>query len=233
MTKASMTKVSPAYSYTICLVVVLLGGACSILSSPEDDKLTQPPKQETVKPTPHTPHEDRLHEVRDGETLSAIALMTTGDARNWKTIADINNIIDPNTIKKGQVIVVPRSLIPPPGPPTVGNSKPQSISEKPTPASEPPSQDSKSATERGRTAHTSGPDTDKPLAQKESGGWLVIRGTNYPREINTGPDSSSDILIQVWPGTRMRYVDRIDGWYKVTTDKGQGYLNPDYATVQP
>jgi LysM repeat protein len=71
--------------------------------------------------------------------------------------------------------------------------------------------------------------TSSPPAAPKTGGWLRTRGSNYPREINTKPDPTSDILTQVWPGTRLRYVDRIKGWYKVITEFGFGYINPDYV----
>lgn len=67
-----------------------------------------------------------------------------------------------------------------------------------------------------------------PTAPK-TGGWLRTRGSNYPREINIKPDPTSDILTQVWPGTRLHYIDRVNGWYKVFTDRGIGYINPDYV----
>jgi LysM repeat protein len=68
-----------------------------------------------------------------------------------------------------------------------------------------------------------------PPTIPKSTGWLRTRGSNYPREINTKPDPTSDILTQVWPGTRLHYIDRINGWYKVATDLGFGYINPDYV----
>lgn len=229
-----MTKFSPACSYTISLAVALLAGACTTLSSPEEHEVPQETKQETSKANPP---QDRLHEVAVGDTLSGIALQITGDARNWKTIADLNNITDPNTIRKGQVIVIPHSLIPTQASLPVAHSRPESSSEKspdePVPASETLAQDGESSQTRDRSGRAPLPDPEKPRQQEETGGWLIIRGTNFPREINTGPDSSSDILMQAWPGTRMQYIDRTDGWFKVITDKGQGYLNPDYATVRP
>jgi hypothetical protein len=68
-----------------------------------------------------------------------------------------------------------------------------------------------------------------PPIRPKTEGWLLIRGSNYPREINTRPDPTSDILTQVWPGTRLHYVGRIKGWYKVATDLGFGYINPNYV----
>lgn len=234
-----MTQFPPAYLYVISFVVVLLGSACSTFSFLEDDKLTPSAAQETAKPSPPPAQKDQLHEVRGGETLSGIALVTTGDARNWKAIADLNNITDPNTIKQSQIILIPQSLIPSPTSTALAESTPGSTGKKPLrkpgPVSEPPVQDSTLSREKDGSTQNSISDPEKPLAreQEKAGGWLIIRGTNYPREINFRPDSSSDILTQAWPGTRMKYTGKKDGWYKVVTEKGPGYLNPDYGSVQP
>lgn len=48
--------------------------------------------------------------VKQGETLSEIALRVTGSAKNWKQIAEANNLTDANKIKPGQVITIPESI---------------------------------------------------------------------------------------------------------------------------
>ncbi|MCP4410465.1 MAG: LysM peptidoglycan-binding domain-containing protein [Gammaproteobacteria bacterium] len=72
-------------------------------------------------------------------------------------------------------------------------------------------------------------DDSDPYPPTQPRGWLLVRGTNYPREINMEPDPASDILTQVWPGTHLYYTERIDSWYKVITEKGYGYVNPEYV----
>jgi hypothetical protein len=46
------------------------------------------------------------------------------------------------------------------------------------------------------------------------------------------PDPAGDSLLLVWPGTQLRYVDHQGIWYKVLTDKGEGYVDQDYAQEQ-
>jgi LysM repeat protein len=228
-----MTKLSTAYSYTIVVTLALLAGACSTAPTVDSDG------NKAIKQAPVAPPNDRLHVVKKGDSLYKIALKYTSDAKNWKTIAELNNISDPNTIRKGQVIVIPHALT------RVKASPPaRKLSSKPEPADKNP-RDKKAQTKKEQPQVTVPPgpggQTAKPPkivistipGQKQTGGWLIIRGTNYPREINISPDTASDILTQAWPGTRMQYVDRSDGWYKVITDKGHGYLNPEYATVYP
>ena len=47
------------------------------------------------------------HEVRSGETLSAIAAKSYGDAEAWRAIAAANPGVDPNRLVVGQTLVLP------------------------------------------------------------------------------------------------------------------------------
>lgn len=49
----------------------------------------------------------RTHEVKPGDTLSAIAQRTYGDSESWRAIAAANPGVDPNNLKLGQVLVLP------------------------------------------------------------------------------------------------------------------------------
>ncbi len=234
-----MPKFSSTYSYTVVIIFALFVSACSSLTRPESDKGSETSRQQA--PLKTSLPKDRLYEVGEGDTLSEIALKNTGDALNWRKIAELNNISNPNTIRKGQIIIIPHALMPTVTSPPAADlkSEPDSSDEKPldTQANkgEPQAQDIEPsrAEDQAQAALAPLPDLKKPAQQEKVGGWLIIRGTYYPREINIGPDSSSDILTQAWPGTRMQFVDRADGWYKVITDKGHGFLNPAYATVYP
>ncbi len=73
--------------------------------------------------TPPTPREGLPHTVRRGESLSGIA------ARHnlpWRQLADYNRIADPNTIRVGQVILIPGAGSPPQAPaPSAAPSAPR------------------------------------------------------------------------------------------------------------
>lgn len=71
---------------------------------------------------------------------------------------------------------------------------------------------------------------DRPATPKT--GWIIITGSYYPREVKAEPDRAADTLVLVWPGTRLRYVDHQEIWYKVLTDQGEGYVDQDYAREQ-
>ena len=219
-----MTNLLRTYPYTVVIILALFAGACSSVAPVESEKV---PKASEQGPVKKSPPKGRSYEVKKGDSLSKIALKSTGDLTNWRKIAKYNNISYPYTIIEGQVIVIPYFLTSDEADLT---SELKPVDQKPV-DKQAETQDSVLYRTRSEPARSVQPDPQKPSRQQKVGGWLIIRGTNYPREINIGPDPSSDILTQVWPGTRLKYVDRSDGWYKVITNKGHGYLNPAYATV--
>lgn len=46
-----------------------------------------------------------------GETLTLIARWYTGDAANWRRIADLNSITSPTALRIGQTIAIPREML--------------------------------------------------------------------------------------------------------------------------
>lgn len=55
--------------------------------------------------------EDLIHEVGDSETLWEIAKRTTGDANNWHTLADINDLTQSATVFPGQELIIPATMV--------------------------------------------------------------------------------------------------------------------------
>ena len=56
--------------------------------------------------------ENIMHEVAAGENLWQIAKRTTGNATNWKVLADINNLQPDGAVFSGQMLSIPSSLKP-------------------------------------------------------------------------------------------------------------------------
>lgn len=59
-------------------------------------------------------HPNLQHKIVEGDTLSAIALLYTGDAANWPKLHDLNrNVIGPNpdVLGVGDEIVIPWSML--------------------------------------------------------------------------------------------------------------------------
>jgi len=50
--------------------------------------------------------------VRKGDNLVLIASEITRQSENWRRIADFNRINNPATLKVGQIILIPKDLIP-------------------------------------------------------------------------------------------------------------------------
>lgn len=89
---------------TVCLALLVLPIACS--KKQEKPKPAEPRRVEVEKP-------DFLeHTVTySGETLGVIARWYTGDAQNWKTIAEANPAIDPRRMSLGDTILIPMRIV--------------------------------------------------------------------------------------------------------------------------
>lgn len=55
--------------------------------------------------------EDLVHEVSADETLWEIAKLTTGDANNWHSIADLNDLAPNAAVFPGQQLIIPGNLV--------------------------------------------------------------------------------------------------------------------------
>ena len=89
-----------------------------------DTPLAPAPTQPPAPPAPAAPAQTaRTHIVQKNETLSSIAKKYYGDQRKWTTIHQANKtaIPNPNAMKIGLKIVIPR-LAPPPAATRTGNS---------------------------------------------------------------------------------------------------------------
>lgn len=61
--------------------------------------------------------------------------------------------------------------------------------------------------------------------------WVMVSGNYTPKGVYLRPDSSSRILTRIAPGARLRLEKTIDGWFKVETEQGVGYLRGHDAKV--
>ena len=221
------------------IVFYMLLSACSTLSKPNE--VRSDTENHTSSISAHKPKyktkQELAYVIKRGDTLSKIAQRITGNRKNWVQIAKKNNIYDPAKLRIGQEIVIPRELILSANRRNIDSlqvtdqtllTNPQSQAsrkeERPQTTSLPYSTQAKPVPKVNETKETQQPDS--------SLGWIIIRGSYYPREVNREPDAISDVLLQVWPGTRLRYVERVNGWFKVITKQGTGYINPDYAFIE-
>ncbi|MGI9305137.1 MAG: hypothetical protein ACR2RB_20890 [Gammaproteobacteria bacterium] len=59
----------------------------------------------------------------------------------------------------------------------------------------------------------------------KNAGWVIVTGSYYPREIKHSPELGAETLLLARPGTRLQSLGLADGWYKVITDQGEGYVS--------
>jgi nucleoid-associated protein YgaU len=70
------------------------------------DKVSQPPIQQA----PHqSEYQNQIYIVKEGDSLSKIALNYYGNVKEWSKIFESNkdHIADPNKIKAGQKLTIP------------------------------------------------------------------------------------------------------------------------------
>ncbi len=179
---------------------------------------------------------DQVYTVAPGDSLFKVAYKTTGDGSNWRQIAQANELKNPNLLNVGQSIVIPMELL--------TNSR-SVTEEEPVQVALPESLDDTRSPEdlADLTAnrpevveqHADSIDASDPIAtadQQPLGGWLIVTGTYYPREIKTNPGFGTDILLLATPGSRLRYTGVMNGWYTVETDKGVGYIESSYIQIE-
>jgi hypothetical protein len=66
--------------------------------------------EEQLQETPrHSTDRTKLRRVKRGETLSHIASAEYNDAREWRPIADANNLDNPRLIEPGMMLTIPRN----------------------------------------------------------------------------------------------------------------------------
>ena len=87
-----------------------------LLPPPQAVEPIPQPSPPQPSPPPELPDESGPYEIRDGDTLSAIAGEVYGDPARWLTIYDANRgrIRDPDLIFPDQELVIPRAEAPTP-----------------------------------------------------------------------------------------------------------------------
>lgn len=190
--------------------------------------------------------------VGEGETLWDFAKRTTGDATNWKQIAD-KNLFDEKQlagIRPGQKIYVPTDivrsrdangvLVAQGAEGIVGGALPQNKEAIAATAAvlagtnqpdgkikivEAAFQDNKGITPV--TAESLSEEAALAVADNaaEQTGKVMVSGTYYPKAVYNQADFSSSLLMRVSPGTQLLVSKAIGPWLQVETDKGVGYVH--------
>ncbi len=214
-------------------------GMCLCLSACGPLQTDPIAKSESTASAPKpTVVEDRVYVVVPGDTLRGISVATTGTTQNWDIIASHNKLAYPYALRIDQKIRIPGKLLlakpaavvqrtPPPKPAA------RVRNDIPTPKKRPKAAASASTSVGQLATRTKDGPPDADTAKPATGsGWITITGSYYPREIKMKPSSGADYLMLVRPGSRIRYIARQGDWYKVITDRGEGYVQSDYVLEQ-
>jgi len=193
------------------------------------------------------------HTIEPGDRLVDLSAKYTGDGNQWRAIAAYNDITDPRSLRIGDVIAIPYSLIPEElrtaelklstknleGSTTsldvAGNSgSPAALPVTPTntmalkrepvaPASDVLVQ----SVVINRTFDLNPIDESELRPSHSSSGEMPqvrVVGTYYPKGVYQQPASYSTLMMRVAPGTVFELEREVNDWYKVITADGVGYL---------
>jgi len=200
------------------------------------------------------------HTIEPGDLLVDIAKKYTGDGDLWRAIAAYNKITDPRSLRIGDVIAIPNSLIPEELRKVEPTSSTRGLEDSTTlldvagiPGSTavlPVTSTNTLALKRDPVA----PATDvvvqsvvtnrtfelNPIDESElrptrsvSGEMpqIKVSGTYYPKGVYQQPASYSTLMMRATPGTVFELEREVNDWYKIITADGVGYLRAVDGTI--
>lgn len=180
--------------------------------------------------------------VQRGDRLSDIALEFTGDASNWRNIADYNNIANPRFLREGSELQIPTYLVP-------GYQAPNTTQAEPL-SSTPLPQTSALAVRRESTTDVAPvvvtpintnrnfdltpideQSASTPQSFAGTGTQIKVTGTYYPKGIYQEPAAYSRIMMRAAPGTVFSLDTQVNQWYRIETPRGTGYIRVSDADI--
>lgn len=57
--------------------------------------------------------------------------------------------------------------------------------------------------------------------------YIKVIGSYFPKVVYSSPELDAKLLMRVAPGTRLPLQKMVDGWYRVTTEKGIGFIRTE------
>lgn len=215
-------------SIVLSLAVILCAGCAAPLIQTKADPVDAP-----------APSEIR-HIIAPGDRLSDIALKYTGKVGQWKAIAAYNNITDPRTLRIGDSVTIPPSMIP--GHDKVDNDAIDLANNTGTAATvatgalalqttretESDAADVKVAPVTSNRSFQLERMDESDIGNTQTKGVMPpkikVIGTYYPKGVYQQPASYSKLMMRVAPGTVFELDREVNDWYKVITSEGFGYV---------
>ncbi|ASJ76460.1 LysM peptidoglycan-binding domain-containing protein [Granulosicoccus antarcticus] len=229
-------------SVAMCLSVALAAGCATsgINSNQAPDNQTSAARLSI---------DDVQHTVAPGDRLSDIALKYTGRVDQWETIATYNKITDPRTLRIGDIITIPASMLREKrtessnkntGRETLSNN-PAGVATTTGTLALQRAREVKSTNSEAPDVHIASVNTNRTfelnpiessnLATSQRYGTkppqVRVIGTYYPKGVYQQPASYSKLMMRVAPGTIFELDQVINEWYKVNTDQGIGYIRAE------
>lgn len=180
------------------------------------------------------------HIIAPGDRLSDIALKYTGKVSQWKAIAAYNNITDPRTLRIGDAVTIPptmlvdRSKVDSESLDLAGNSGASAnvatgtMALQRTRDAEPDAKDVQVAPVTSNRSFQLERMDESDIGKTKTKGVnpprIKVVGTYYPKGVYQQPASYSKLMMRVAPGTVFELDREVNDWYKVNTSQGTGYL---------
>lgn len=225
------------YNAALAVFVAAALSACNTL----DNKT--PVAEDQYTPAPIQQSADLYYVVRRGDLLGTIAEKLTGQRSNWEAIAEANGVTDPRKLRVGQRLVIPGYLMPPTISTNASNTVPsavalQSVDRTGTGAKATQAQVTiddvgpdaadvviKKANPNKRFVLTPlGEETETTHANLNGHDYIKVVGTYFPKVVYRSPQLDAQLLMRVAPGTTFPLEKLDNGWYRVSTDQGIGFL---------
>lgn len=183
--------------------------------------------------------ENIIHTVAPGDRLSDIALKYTGQIGQWEAIAAYNDITDPRTLRIGDTLTIPASMIPVRKSPLATGTERNSTQgaaatttgtlalQRPREVQDTQGEVLVAPVNTNRTFDLNPIETTaRATSPSNNSGAPQIRviGSYYPKGVYQQPASYSKLMMRVAPGTIFELEQEVNDWYKVVTDQGVGYI---------
>lgn len=222
---------STCLSLILSIAAVFATGCATPITGPDADKVAPAGASSEIQ-----------HIIAPGDRLSDIALRYTGQVGQWEAIATHNNITDPRTLRIGDVITIPASMLP-----TANQAEKdqEAIDLTGNADNRTHATSSTMALQRARDDETDTSDVKvvpvmanrsfqlQPMDASElrntqtqgvSPPRIRVVGTYYPKGVYEQPASYSTLMMRAAPGTIFELDREVNDWYKVITSEGIGYL---------
>lgn len=182
---------------------------------------------------------DSIHyTVRSGDVLGNIALGFTGDADTWRTIAEHNGIQNPKKLAVGTTIEIPGTLLVGSELQRLAKATASTPTDRSVPASIPAARVANQEPVRvivtpvttNKRFELSSMTSDAATTTLGTRQVKVV-GTYFPKGIYTRPEDGSRVFMRLAPGTVLGLEREYDGWFRVTTSEGVGFLRSNDGEV--